>query len=55
MLAADASQNIAAHDAITTALEDLDQNNPRQTDGRWLADATASASPHIKEWDIAAC
>ena len=55
MLTADASQNIAAHDAITTALEELDQNNPRQTDGHWLEDATASAGPHIKEWDIAVC
>ena len=55
MLAADASQNIAGHDAIATALEELDHNNPRQTDGRWLEDATASAGPHIKEWDVAAC
>ena len=37
---------------IAQALQTLDHNNPRATDGKWLEGLTIAAAPHIREWDV---
>ncbi|MCY4260700.1 MAG: DEAD/DEAH box helicase family protein, partial [Rhodobacteraceae bacterium] len=37
---------------IRTALDEIEANNPRQTDGEWLERLTVECAPLINEWDF---
>lgn len=44
-----------SQDVIAEALRRADAVADQQTDGKWLEGATASAGPHIREWDLSEC